>query len=40
MTHCFGPNINLFRDPRWGRGSETSGEDPALTGALAKAFVR
>lgn len=34
------PNINIFRDPRWGRGQETYGEDPFLTGTLAKAFVR
>jgi beta-glucosidase len=34
------PNINIFRDPRWGRGQETYGEDPFLTGALAVAFVK
>jgi beta-glucosidase len=34
------PNINIFRDPRWGRGMETYGEDPFLTGALAVQFVR
>ena len=34
------PNINIFRDPRWGRGHETYGEDPFLTGELGKAFVR
>jgi beta-glucosidase len=33
------PNINIFRDPRWGRGQETYGEDPYLTGELGKAFV-
>ena len=33
------PNINLFRDPRWGRGQETYGEDPFLTGQLAVQFV-
>uniref|UniRef100_UPI00293D3F6A glycoside hydrolase family 3 protein n=1 Tax=Hymenobacter terricola TaxID=2819236 RepID=UPI00293D3F6A len=33
------PNINIFRDPRWGRGMETYGEDPYLTGRLAGAFV-
>src|SRR5664279_4759111 len=33
------PNINIFRDPRWGRGQETYGEDPFLTGSMAKAFV-
>jgi len=34
------PNINIDRDPRWGRGQETYGEDPFLTGRLAVAFVR
>ncbi len=34
------PNINIFRDPRWGRGQETFGEDPFLTGKLGTAFVR
>jgi len=34
------PNINIFRDPRWGRGQETWGEDPYLTGELGSAFVR
>ncbi|MFW6212937.1 MAG: glycoside hydrolase family 3 C-terminal domain-containing protein, partial [Spirochaetota bacterium] len=33
------PNINIFRDPRWGRGQETYGEDPFLTGELGAAFV-
>jgi len=33
------PNINIYRDPRWGRGQETWGEDPVLTGELASAFV-
>ena len=33
------PNINIFRDPRWGRGQETYGEDPFLTGTMATAFV-
>lgn len=33
------PNINIFRDPRWGRGQETYGEDPFLTATMAKAFV-
>ena len=42
---CFGltfwsPNINIFRDPRWGRGQETYGEDPFLTGTLATGFIR
>jgi beta-glucosidase len=36
----FSPNINLFRDPRWGRGHETYGEDPYLTGRMAVAFIR
>ena len=34
------PNINIFRDPRWGRGHETYGEDPVLTAELGKAYVR
>ncbi len=34
------PNINIFRDPRWGRGHETYGEDPYLTGRMGAAFVR
>ncbi|MBR5951980.1 MAG: glycoside hydrolase family 3 C-terminal domain-containing protein [Pseudobutyrivibrio sp.] len=34
------PNINIFRDPRWGRGHETYGEDPYLTGQLGMAFVK
>lgn len=34
------PNINIFRDPRWGRGQETYGEDPFLTATMGKAFVR
>ncbi|HVU16642.1 MAG TPA: glycoside hydrolase family 3 N-terminal domain-containing protein [Candidatus Didemnitutus sp.] len=34
------PNINIFRDPRWGRGQETFGEDPFLTGELGVAMVR
>lgn len=34
------PNINIFRDPRWGRGHETYGEDPYLTGKLGKAFIQ
>ena len=33
------PNINIFRDPRWGRGQETYGEDPFLTGRLGIAFI-
>jgi beta-glucosidase len=34
------PNINLFRDPRWGRGMETYGEDPFLTGRMAVQFIK
>ena len=34
------PNVNIFRDPRWGRGMETWGEDPLLTGIMGTAFVR
>ncbi len=34
------PNINIFRDPRWGRGHETYGEDPYLTGRMGSAFIR
>src|ERR1700677_1110911 len=34
------PNINIFRDPRWGRGQETYGEDPFLTSRLGSLFVR
>jgi beta-glucosidase len=34
------PNINIFRDPRWGRGQETWGEDPFLTGEMGTAYVR
>ena len=34
------PNINIFRDPRWGRGQETYGEDPYLTGRMGMAYVR
>jgi beta-glucosidase len=33
------PNINIFRDPRWGRGQETYGEDPFLTGRMAVAYI-
>ena len=36
---CWSPNINIFRDPRWGRGHETYGEDPYLTGRMGVAFV-
>jgi beta-glucosidase len=34
------PNVNIFRDPRWGRGQETYGEDPYLTSRIAVSFVR
>lgn len=34
------PNLNVFRDPRWGRGQETYGEDPYLIGKLGRAFIR
>lgn len=34
------PNINIFRDPRWGRGQETYGEDPFLTGRIAVNFIK
>ena len=33
------PNLNIFRDPRWGRGQETYGEDPFLTGRMGVAYV-
>jgi beta-glucosidase len=36
----FSPNINIFSDPRWGRGQETYGEDPWLTGRLAVQFIK
>lgn len=34
------PNINIFRDPRWGRGQETAGEDPDTVGKYAVSYVR
>lgn len=34
------PNVNIFRDPRWGRGQETYGEDPYLTGTLGASFIK
>ncbi|NOU74666.1 glycoside hydrolase family 3 protein [Paenibacillus sp. LMG 31458] len=34
------PNVNIFRDPRWGRGHETYGEDPYLTGRLGVAYIK
>ncbi|MBQ7053858.1 MAG: glycoside hydrolase family 3 C-terminal domain-containing protein, partial [Oscillospiraceae bacterium] len=39
ITMC-SPNINIFRDPRWGRGQETYGEDPSLTGMMAAEYVK
>jgi beta-glucosidase len=39
LTH-WTPNINIFRDPRWGRGQETYGEDPYLTAGIAVAYIR
>ena len=41
--HCLSvwtPNVNIFRDPRWGRGQETYGEDPYLTSLMGQAVVR
>ena len=38
--NAFAPNINIFRDPRWGRGSETYGEDPYLTARMAEQYVQ
>jgi len=38
-VNFYSPNINIFRDPRWGRGQETYGEDPFLTAQLAVAFI-
>ena len=37
--NCFAPNVNLFRDPRWGRGQETFGEDPYLISVIGKAYT-
>lgn len=36
----FSPNVNIFRDPRWGRGQETYGEDPYLTARLGVAYIK
>lgn len=36
----WGPNINIFRDPRWGRGQETPGEDPMVASAYAVEYVK
>lgn len=38
--HFWSPNVNIFRDSRWGRGQETWGEDPFLTGEMATAFAQ
>ena len=38
--NVWSPNVNIFRDPRWGRGQETWGEDPFFTGEMGAAFVR
>ncbi len=38
-VNYWSPNINIFRDPRWGRGQETYGEDPYLTGHMAIGFI-
>ena len=38
--NCFSPNVNLFRDPRWGRGQETFGEDPYLLSVTSVAYTR
>ncbi|MGB4594290.1 MAG: glycoside hydrolase family 3 C-terminal domain-containing protein [Anaerolineaceae bacterium] len=38
--NVWSPNVNIFRDPRWGRGQETWGEDPYLTGEMGSAFVK
>ena len=38
--NCFSPNVNLFRDPRWGRGQETFGEDPLLISAIGNGYTR
>ena len=40
FLNVFSPNINIFRDPRWGRGSETYGEDPYLTSQLGVEYVK
>ena len=38
--NTWSPNLNIFRDPRWGRGQETYGEDPFLTARIGVAYVR
>jgi len=40
IPRYWSPNINIFRDPRWGRGQETYGEDPYLTARMGVAFVK
>ena len=37
--NCFSPNVNIFRDPRWGRGQETFGEDPFLISAMGNVYT-
>lgn len=39
FLNCWSPNINIFRDPRWGRGSETYGEDPMLTSLMLEGMI-
>jgi len=39
-VNLLSPNVNMFHDPRWGRGQETYGEDPFLTGTMGGAYVR
>eukprot|EP00041_Stephanoeca_diplocostata_P021760 m.513317 g.513317 ORF g.513317 m.513317 type:complete len:786 (+) comp21904_c0_seq3:179-2536(+) len=39
FLNCWSPNINIFRDPRWGRGSETYGEDPMLTSMMLQGMI-
>ena len=38
--NCFSPNVNLFRDPRWGRGKETFGEDPYHLSLMGVAYTK
>ena len=38
-VNCFSPNVNVFRDPRWGRGQETYGEDPFLVATIGNAYT-
>src|SRR6202012_2979234 len=39
-VNFYSPNLNIFRDPRWGRGQETYGEDPLLTARMGVAFIQ